>query len=422
MRTAWLGTLTLLVLGAAPAGADEDLEARVEVLTEELRRLKETLALPETEEELEARHGLAPAASRVYGRSGLSIGGYGEVYFEQPTGDDEAPRTGDFLRFVTYFGYKFSDRIVMNTEIEFEHGNTGENFAGEAGEVALEQGYLDFLVGDAVNVRAGEILVPMGFVNRIHEPPFFRGVARPEIERRLLPTTWRELGAGVHGEPAPGFRYEAYVVSGLDAMGFGPTGIRGGRQSANRVLWEDSGWVLSADLISVRPWRFGGSVYSGGADHGRTFDGGDESVTVRIAEAHAEVRRGGFEGRVLFATVRVDEAGAVSRELSDSTSTVVVPERQDGWYVEGAYDIAPWVGIAASTQLLAWVRYEDWELQKEVAPGFTRDPAQDGSSVAIGLELKPHPSVAVKADVTLQDSGAGGETPDPLRLGVGFVY
>jgi hypothetical protein len=422
MRTVWIGALAFLFVGPAPSGAESDLEARVEVLTEELRRLKESLALPDTDEELEARHGLAPAASRVYGRSGLSIGGYGELYFEQPTGDGDAPRTGDFLRLVTYFGYKFSDRIVLNTEIEFEHGNTEENHAGEAGEVALEQGYLDFLLDDAVNVRAGEILVPMGFVNRIHEPPFFRGVARPEVERRLLPTTWRELGVGLHGEAAPGLHYEAYLMSGLDANGFGSTGIRGGRQSANRVLWEDSGTVLALDLTSVRPLRLGGSVYHGGADHGRPFDGAEASVTVTITEAHAEVKRGGFEGRALVTAVRINEAGAVSRELSDSTSTVAVPERQEGWYLEGAYDVAPWMGIPDNAQLFAWIRYEDWDLQKEVAPGFTRDPARDGSSVAFGLELKPHPSVSVKADLTVQDSGAGGETDDPFRLGVGFVF
>jgi hypothetical protein len=421
MRSAWLGIAALLLPGAPAATADEDLEARLEVLTEEVRRLRESMALPETDEELESRHGLGPAASRVYGKAGLSIGGYGEIYFEAPTGGD-APRTGDFLRLVTYVGYQFSDRLVMNTEIEFEHGNTGGNFEGEAGEVALEQGYLDFLLGDALNVRAGEVLVPVGFVNRIHEPPFFRGVARPEVERRLLPTTWRELGAGVHGEPAPGVRYEAYVLNGLDAMGFGSSGIRGGRQSANRVLWEDAAAVVSADVSAFRPWSFGGSFYSGGGDHGRDFGGSPASVTVSLAEAHAQLRAAGFEGRALFATVRLDGAGAVSSALSDSSSTVVVPERQDGWYVEGAYDVAPWIGIPPSTRLLAWVRYEDWQLQKEVPPGLSADPALDGSSVAFGLELKPHPSVAVKADVTLQDSEAGGETPDPLRLGVGFVF
>jgi hypothetical protein len=188
------------------------------------------------------------------------------------------------------------------------------------------------------------------------------------------------------------------------------------------VLWEDSGSVLALDLTAVRPFRLGGSVYYGGADQGRKFDGADASVTVTITEAHAELRRGGFEGRALVTAVRIGEARAVSRELSDSTSTVVVPERQEGWYLEGAYDVAPWVGIPAAAQLLAWIRYEDWDLHQEVAPGFTRDPARNGSSVAFGLELKPHPSVAVKADLTLQDSEAGGETDDPFRLGVGFVF
>lgn len=422
MREIRIVTLALLLAGGPAAAADDDLAARVDVLTEELRRLRESLVLPETDEELEGRHGLAPAASRVYGEPGLSVGGYGELHFEQPTGDGSAPRRGDFLRLVTYLGYGFSDRIVLNTEIEFEHATTGTNFEGEAGEVALEQGYLDFLISDAVGVRVGELLIPMGFVNRIHEPPFFRGVARPEVERRLIPSTWRELGAAVHGEPAPGLRYEACVVSGLDAMGFDGDGIRGGRQEANQVLWEDSALALAADLTALRPGRLGGSVYWGGADQGRPFDGREASVTVRVAEAHAEVKRSGFEARALVATVRIGEAGAVSRELSGSGPTVVVPERQDGWYLEGSYDVAPHLGVPAPAQLLAWLRYEDWDLQSEVPAGLSRDPSRNGSAIAFGLELKPHPWVAVKADLTLQDSEAGGETSDPFRLGVGFVF
>jgi hypothetical protein len=167
--------------------------------------------------------------------------------------------------------------------------------------------------------------------------------------------------------------------------------------------------------------RMGGSAYLGGADHGRTFNG-EESVSVRVLEAHGQYREGGFEARALFASVHVEGAGAVSRELSDSTSTVLVPKRQDGWYVEGAYDVAPWVGIPAPAQLLAWVRYEDWEVKEDDAGPQFAPSTEGGSAVTVGLELKPHPSVAVKADLTLQDRDAGGETPDPLRLGVGFVF
>lgn len=414
MRSAWIGTLVLLLPGVRAEAADEDLAARIDALTRELRRLEERLEVPGGDDE-------APGATGVHGGSGLSIGGYGELTFEHPTAGDE-PTRGDFQRLVLYVGRKFSDRIVMSAEIEFEHATTGTNFEGEEGEVALEQGFLDFLLSDAVNVRAGDLLLPMGFVNRIHEPPFFRGVARPEVERRLIPTTWRELGAGVYGEAAEGLRYDAYLVNGLDADGFDASGIRGGRQEANQVLWEDSAVVLALDLTRIRPWRLGASFYRGGADQGRSFDGGDVSVTATVVEGHAEVKRGGFEGRALAVAVRIGGAGAVSRELSDSSGVVIVPERQAGWYLEGAYDVGPPLGLPTQAQLLGWMRWEDWDLQRKVPAGDPRDPAADGSALTVGLELKPRPTVSIKADWTLQSTKAGGETPDPLRLGLGFVF
>ena len=39
----------------------------------------------------------------------------------------------------------------------------------------------------------------MGFINQIHEPPFYFGVNRPEVERFIIPATWRENGVGLFG-------------------------------------------------------------------------------------------------------------------------------------------------------------------------------------------------------------------------------
>ncbi|NNE44900.1 MAG: hypothetical protein HKN12_11895, partial [Gemmatimonadetes bacterium] len=362
MTTRWTALAAALVLMGAPAaGADDEIHEKIDILTEEIRKLKERMAIPETAEELESFSGLGPAASKIYARdAGLSIGGYGEFFFAQPTGRDDAVRTADFLRFITYVGYKFSDRILMNTEIEFEHATTSSNYEGRAGSVSVEFSYMDFLLRDEFNVRAGNLLVPMGFVNRMHEPPFFRGNARPEVERRLIPTTWRELGAGVHGRAPGHLEYEAYVVNGFNAANFGANGVRDGRQKGGRVIWEDVGVVGAVDVQATEALRLGGSAYYGEADQNRDFDGRAVDATVRIVEGHAQVRYGGFEGRALVAGTSLGGAAALSRELSDDTTTVTVPKRQTGWYVEGAYDIAPWLAIPATTQLLAWVRYEDW--------------------------------------------------------------
>ena len=87
----------------------------------------------------------------------------------------------------------------------------------DAGELELEQAYVDFLLSRSFNIRAGMMLVPMGIINERHEPPVFNGVERPFVDTVIIPTTWFEVGAGVHGEVGRGLRYRALVVAPLDA-------------------------------------------------------------------------------------------------------------------------------------------------------------------------------------------------------------
>jgi hypothetical protein len=72
----------------------------------------------------------------------------------------------------------------------------------DAGELELEQAYVDFLLSRRFNVRAGMLLMPIGLINERHEPPVFYGVERPFVDTVIVPTTWFEVGAGVHGELA----------------------------------------------------------------------------------------------------------------------------------------------------------------------------------------------------------------------------
>ena len=135
----------------------------------------------------------------------------------------------DFHRFVLLFTHRFSDRLRFVSEVELEHAVV--EGLEEAGELELEQAYLDFLVTRAFNVRAGMVLVPMGIINERHEPPVFHGVERPLVDTVVIPTTWFEVGAGVHGEIGRGWRYRAYVLAPLNAAEFNAEdGLREGQQ------------------------------------------------------------------------------------------------------------------------------------------------------------------------------------------------
>src|SRR5215471_17177433 len=160
----------------------EELKRRVEILGEELEAQKTGSApvVPVSGGDLLDRGralGLSPAASKVYQRDGLSIGGYGETivsfYGSRLQDGTDAPvdNIADTLRAVLYVGYKFNDWLVLNSEFEFEHGGFSDQHA--EGEAIVEFVYLDFLISRAFNIRAGNVLLPVGFINELHEPPTF---------------------------------------------------------------------------------------------------------------------------------------------------------------------------------------------------------------------------------------------------------
>ncbi len=273
-------------LKEAGPGEDEkirELERRIDLLAVEIERLRTGGAVEETT--LEGRKGLGPAASTVYGKDrGVAIGGYGEALYTNHAElrQDEEPSSAidefDFLRAVFYVGYKFSDSILFNSEIEVEHASTDEG-----GSVSVEFAYLEFQKRPEIGLRAGMLLVPVGFVNELHEPPVFHGARRPEVELAILPTTWRENGAGLFGAAGP-FEYRAYGVVGLRSSGFTAAGIRGGgrrdRRAGPRTSPSPGGSTSSAfpgcssgarstpaTRARARPWTTAGS---GGASTSST--------------------------------------------------------------------------------------------------------------------------------------------------------
>jgi hypothetical protein len=418
-------------------GSDEpSLEEKVAILTEEVSRLREQMSIPETDKELEGAYGMGPAASKVYGVSqGISFGGYGEFYFASPYGDTGATdqvNVTDFYRFIAYLGYKFSDRIVMNAEIEYEHATTSSNFQGESGSVSVEFAYLDFLIDPAFNIRGGNLLIPMGFLNLIHEPPTYWGNFRPFVAPTVIPTTWREMGLGAHGSGG-GVRYSAYVLNGFNGTKFDDKGVRGGRQKANRAIWEDIGGVVALDyfyegMANGVVW-FGGSVFAGGADQNLIVDAAGRSLKVgnQIYELHLEFRKGGFKTRALATAGHISNAGALSQALyADTTGTVAkqVPERQIGWYVEAGYDVAPLLWRESRFTLTPWVRYEQYNLQDAVSgvTGLPANPVLEGTLLTVGLESKPHPNVVIKLDLVHPTNESDEPVSNEIRLGAGFIY
>lgn len=406
----------MLLGGGAYAQTTEEriteLERRIQILGAELERERMgDVFLPATE----SRYGLGPAASKIYAKEqGLSIGGYGEALYQNFEG--ETPSEADFLRAVLYVGHKFTDRWVLNTEFEFEHASTSEE-----GSVSVEFAYIDYLWDEAVNFRAGLVLIPMGFINEYHEPTTFYGARRPDIESVIIPSTWRENGAGVFGEVGD-FSYKAFVVNGLQGEDFHPDGLRGGRQKGSEALAEDLAGVVRLDWHGVPGLTLGVAGYYGGS--GQDLE---VSVDAFIAEAHAEWRWRGLSVRGLAVQAELDDVAALNRLVAADREPPVadaeiqsIGETLSGWYIEAGYDMLNEVD-AGELAVIPFIRYEAYDTQAEVPDGFASSDRYQADVLTLGLNIKPIDELVFKAEYQMYDRGDDSGI-NQFNLGMGYIF
>jgi hypothetical protein len=411
------------------------LERKVELLTSELERTRSDMAVPESGE-LNSVYGLGPGASKVYSLTrGLSVGGYAEGLYTAFVDDKRksgAENRADFLRAVLYAGYKFTDNIVYNMEVEFEHATTGSTDSSGSGSASVEFAAIDFLLKDWFNARAGLLLVPMGFLNEVHEPPFYYGTHRPDPETRILPTTWRENGTGIFGQLAEQIEYKAYVMNGFNAQGFDTGGFRGGRQKGNRALAEHLAFVGRLDWTPLPELLVGGSVYVGnsGQDQSVTAPGGGEvgvpDALTTIWELHGQYERAGLHTRGLFTMAHVGDAGDLSRALGPGGSGELaageaVANRMLGLYLEVGYEVLQWLLPESEASVEPFFRYEYTNTQDEIPSGFDTDRTEVVNTYTAGLHVRPIPQVVIKLDYRNR-SAREGALGDEVNAGIGVVF
>ncbi|MBI4513338.1 MAG: hypothetical protein HY702_04430 [Gemmatimonadetes bacterium] len=429
-----ISSLVMVRQAAAQEGAAQDtsqiaeLRRQIEAITRELEQLRlgqEVVVQADT-----SVYGLGPAASKVYrARQGVSLAGYGEMLYENFSEDrEDGSRSGktdqlDFLRGVVYVGYKFNERFLFNSEIEFEHGATDQE-----GSVSLEFAYVDYILSPGLGFRAGLLLPPMGLINEQHEPPIFLGTSRPETELRIIPSTWRENGIGIFGQAA-GFAYRAYLINGFDgvgggssgASGFSAAGLRGGRQKGSRAMAEDLAFVGRVEYVGPLGFLIGTSVYVGNSGQGRSAptDPEDEiGARALIWEGHAQYKARGLDVRGLVAVADVDDVAELNavKRLEGSAS---IGERLVGGYVQAGYDVLH--RLRTGQQLIPYVRYERLNTQDEVPEGFEPNPANDRRIVSIGAAWKPIPNIALKADYQIHGNEADTGV-DQFNVNVSYLF
>ena len=387
-----------------------ELERRIDVLAEEIERLRsgedERLDVDEAR-----RLGLAPSAAATYAiDQGVSIAGYGEALLENYADSSGKTTQFDYLRAILYAGYRFNDRFLFNSEIEVEH----------AKEIFVEFAYVDYQATDNFGLRGGMLLVPMGLVNEFHEPTVFLGAERPVTENRIIPSTWRENGGGFYGAFEQ-VSFRAYVLNGFDGSAFSSGGLRGGRQKGGKAKSTSIAFTGRLDITPTPGVFFGASFYSGDSGQGEiVVDGTEYGIGTNIFDLHGQAQVRGFDLRALVARASLSDAAMLNMALGKSGSSGV-GSGLAGQYIQIGYDLLSQVPAAGEVGLTPYVRYETVDTQAEMPAGFERSLSTDNTYLTFGVELKPTPGVVLKIDhAWVSNDANSGVNQFNINLGYAF--
>ena len=353
------------------------------------------------------------AAAQTRGPS-TALSGYMDFHYNK---EEFADGTLDFHRFVLLVTHQFSDRIRFTGELELEHAFV--EGLEPSGELELEQAYVDFLLSRSFNIRAGMLLMPIGIINERHEPPVYYGVERPFVDTFIIPTTWFEGGAGVHGEIGRGWRYRAYVTAPLNAAEFSAEeGVREGRQKGGESNIGRAAVTGRLEYVGLRGLTAGASFWSGesGFEFRPRFD-----VPVSVFALDARYSRGRFEGRGEFAGVSISGAedlnDAVARQTGVNPN---IASRLRGGYLEGGYRI---LSGRRFGDVGTFVRYENFDTQFRMPAGYQPLKQFDRDAWVIGGTYWPDPDIAVKVDYTVvRNRSAVVAAPNSFNVGLGWWF
>lgn len=396
--------------------------------------------------------------------SRLSVGGYGEAvmsrnFYSQHFNryrdpltykDDKSHGRFDLPHVTLNLGYDFGRGWTMGLEIEFEHGGTesaveidadesGEYEAEteKGGEVALEQFWINKSFSDGrFNVKAGELIIPVGEINQHHLPNEFFSVYRSEGEAKLLPNTWHQVGLSLWGS-LPQWRYEAIFTSGLDAERFGHDCFvhYGATSPYEYKLANVYAGAARIDNYSVKGLRLSLSGY-----YGYTFRNTERKAGASYDDCHGALAIGSF-GFELNRWNLIVRGNATYANLSDAERITAFcnayPKhtQQDGspskhspigssaysFGGEAGYDVfSIFDALRQKQKLYVFGRYEDYNTyatgNKKVA--YTYDHVK---RMSFGINYKPIPQIIVKAEWAKRYLDSAYNDEPSISLGVMFV-
>ncbi len=195
-------------------------------------------------------------------------------------------------RLVPFIYAEIASNLVFSTEIEFEYGGNVD----KSGELKIEFAVVDYNLSEALSIRSGIILLPIGRFNLYHDSPVNDFTERPLVDRYIIPSTFMESGAGIFGTLYPSensvLGYELYIVNGIDSAP-----AAGGIRSARPDLKSDANKAKSmVGRVSYSPFLgldLGASLYTGRWD--TPADSASSALGLSIAAFDWSYTRGALQ-------------------------------------------------------------------------------------------------------------------------------
>jgi hypothetical protein len=354
------------------------------------------------EEKVPLGFGSTGSGKLIYAKPFLSapkaiVGGYVDVMYNNLSRQNlDNPSRHSFgqQRLVPFIYADITEHVKFAAELEFERGGT--NAAQGDGSMTIEFAQIDYLVNEAINTRAGILLMPVGKFNLLHDSPLNDLVDRPMVSRIIIPSTWFEAGAGIYGSLYPSSQskldYEVYAVNGMSQTADAITdlGVRNARGSVSRDRDDNKAVVGRVAFSPMLGIEVAGSGY-----HGTYKPSAGAVGTGRISLFALDwtLQRGPFE--------LIGES-AWSRISNNGTG----PAGMQGYYIQGNYHFMPeflkkWAPghFSDASTFTAVVRWEQVDTDTDnrtsiLAQGNRRELDR----LTLGLNFRPIEDTVFKFD------------------------
>jgi hypothetical protein len=390
-------------------------------------------------------------------QSRLTLGGYGEAVMSRMFYSNNYKRYTDASKYkdasgygqfdlphvVFFVGYDFGHNWTLGSEIEFEHGGTEsaieieEEETGEyeseverGGEVALEQFWIQKSFSKAFNLRMGHIIIPVGLTNQHHMPTEFFTVYRNEGESSIFPCTWHETGVSLWGNVGR-WRYEALLVSGLDADRFGSQNwIKGGAGTPYEFKLATSyagAFRLDNYSLPGLRWALSGYVGNSAANtlESSKYTGLKGTVTLGAFDFNYEgcnlIVRGNVDYGHLSDSEAITVANNNTRKDSPSPKTPIASDAISAG-MEAGYDLLSFVPNVNRTgkKLYLFGRYEYYDSMFKTQGSVTDNECWDRKRIAGGLNYKPMKDIVFKAEFSHRIFHRQYNNENTLSFGIAY--